>query len=258
MSSRYLNAEQIKKECYKFRPVPAHRPDLYILEQPPVSNLLRPLKEQISIARTHDVSSMLNILEQSGINNAKEMYALALKNPIPIPSNPIPIPSNLNRIPIGIEVSPQRSRPIDYLDLAFLKDPLSPSGSSSAPSLLTESDFSVSNIIGLTDKRGVQLSRTRAENMTAEQRKDFWFDAMNRTKLGREEMKKQQEFEKEQELKERFNALEVEMGDRPEPLDLRRVKGGETRTPRKSDRLRAKEEQEPYIEFRPDLQELDY
>lgn len=256
MSSRYLNAEQIKKECYKFRPVPAHRPDLYILEQPPVSNLLRPLKEQISIARTHDVSSMLNILEQSGINNAKEMYAIALKNPIP--SNPIPIPSNLNRDPFGIEVSPIQSRPIDYLDLAFLRDPLSPSASSSAPSLLTESDFSVSNIIGLTDKRGVQLSRTRAENMTAEQREQFWFDFQNRTKLGREEMKKQQEFEKDQELKARFNELEVEMGDRPSPLDLRRVKGGEARTPRKSDRLRAKEAQEPYIEFRPDLQEIDY
>lgn len=250
MSSRYLNAEQIKKECYKFRPVPAHRPDLYILEQPPVSNLLRPLKEQISIARTHDVSSMLNILEQSGINNAKEMYAIALKNPIP--SNPIPIPSNLNRDPIGIEVSPQQSRPIDYLDLAFLKDPLSSSGSSSAPSL-TESDSNISKIVGLLDENGIRITRRRAENMDDEELNDFWIDYINRPLL-----KKKETIDEEQELRERFNELEVEMGDRPEPLDLRKVRGGESRKPRKSDRLRVEKAQEPYIEFRPDLEELDY
>ena len=249
MSSRYLNAEQIKKECYKFRPVPANRPDLYILEQPPVSNLLRPLKEQISIARTHDVSSMLNILEQSGINNAKEMYSIALKNPIP--SNPIPIPSNLNRIPIGIEVSPKQSRPIDYLDLAFLNDPFSQSGSSSSPSLLTESDFNIESIIGLLDKNGERITRRRANNMDDEELNDFWIDYINRPLL-------KETIDEEEELKERFNALEVEMGDRPEPLDLRKVRGGESRKPRKSDRLRVEKAQEPYIEFRPDLDDLDY
>lgn len=239
MSSRYLNAEQIKKECYKFRPVPAHRPDLYILEQPPVSNLLRPLKEQISIARTHDVSSMLNILEQSGIKNAKEMYALALKNPIP--SNPIPIPSNLNRIPIGIQVSPQQSRPIDYLDLAILKDKIitaeqffsSSSGSSSTPSLLTESETPAEQEI-----EDVEMGETSASLKTALALID--------------------EDEQQQELKERFNKLEVEMGDRPSPLDLRKVQGGNRASGiRKSESLRRREE-EPYIEFRPDLEELDY